>query len=121
MGCGEATLFALKEMRTHGLGKLWKFALGNSRQDYGSCDFATKTIEVSIFFLSHATREESRDTIRHEIAHALVGNHLHDSRWKEIARRIGARPSAQPRYENEKERVGSLRLAGARKRKRRQM
>jgi predicted SprT family Zn-dependent metalloprotease len=121
MGCGEATTYAVRAFSRHGLSRRWKFALGNSLHDYGSCDFNTKTIEVSRVFLRHASRNEARDTILHEIAHAVAGTHLHDARWKSIAKRIGARPKAQPdSYERQKT-VAALAMARARKKSRRRV
>ena len=102
MGYGEAAVYALRAFHRHGLSRRWKFALGNSRQEYGSCDFSSRTIEVSRVFLKTATRKESIDTILHEIAHALAGTHLHNKKWKSIAERIGARPLAQPKKYGEK-------------------
>ena len=42
--------------------------------------------------------EEVRDTILHEVAHALVGpGHGHDTVWKATAAQVGARPQRRGR------------------------
>jgi len=118
MNCGDATEYALWAFKVYKLGKRWKFAIGGSKNEYGSCDFKTKTIEVSKVLLKKSTLAEAEDTILHEIAHALRGNHLHDKKWKEIAEKVGALPSAQKSYEGEKVHK-TARMAKARKRVRR--
>lgn len=57
----------------------------------GMCYHHTKIIAYSANFL-HAPPEEIRDTLLHEIAHALVGpNHGHDEVWRAMAVSIGAK------------------------------
>ena len=57
------------------------------------CRYGTRTIELSVFLVDRNGPEEVRDTILHEIAHALVGpGHGHDAVWKRQCIEIGARP-----------------------------
>jgi predicted SprT family Zn-dependent metalloprotease len=50
---------------------------------------------LSAHFAERNGDDEVRDTILHEIAHALVGpGHGHDGVWKAKCREIGARPEA---------------------------
>ena len=59
----------------------------------GLCHYVAKTIELSIHFVDHNGPEEIRDTILHEIAHALVGaGHGHNATWKKKCVEIGAKP-----------------------------
>src|SRR5262249_45335961 len=54
-------------------------------------------IELSVYFVELNDAEAIRDTILHELAHALAGRggeYGHGPLWKEIALRIGARPTS---------------------------
>jgi predicted SprT family Zn-dependent metalloprotease len=87
-----ATL-ARELMDAHGLTD-WTFQLTNGRETIGWCREGTRTIAVSRHHIAHHTDEQIRDTILHEIAHALATS-LDDSHgyvWQSIARRIGANP-----------------------------
>lgn len=58
----------------------------------GKCRHASKTIEIASWLLN-APEEKQRDTLLHEVAHAIAGaGNGHNSIWRQIARRIGARP-----------------------------
>jgi predicted SprT family Zn-dependent metalloprotease len=80
-------------MIEHGLyDKGWKFDIDNAKSRVGLCSHNKQIISVSRHFL-HNSDEEIKDTILHEIAHALIGaEHGHDALWRTTARRIGARP-----------------------------
>lgn len=76
-------------MRAHGLID-WRLTLDNARRRAGQCDFSKKTISLSRLYISHADLQHIRDTILHEIAHALVGpSHGHNAIWQKKAREIG--------------------------------
>jgi predicted SprT family Zn-dependent metalloprotease len=88
----EARKLALALMAHHGL-EGWSFAFNRRKRTLGLCLYGARTIELSMFFVDRNDTEEIRDTILHEIAHALVGpGHGHDAVWKTKARAIGARP-----------------------------
>jgi predicted SprT family Zn-dependent metalloprotease len=88
----EARRLALELMARHGLTG-WGFAFNRHKRGMGLCRYATRTIELSIHLVDRNSPEEVRDTILHEIAHALVGpGHGHDAAWKRTCREIGARP-----------------------------
>jgi predicted SprT family Zn-dependent metalloprotease len=79
-------------MAQHGL-RGWSFAFNRRKEAVGLCVFDRRTIELSIYFVERNPEEEIRDTILHEIAHALVGaQHGHDKVWQEKCSEIGARP-----------------------------
>lgn len=80
----------------------WTFKLNTNKTQRGVCKFTKtdrrtgiqrpiKRIEVSVHLLSLPNPEqEVRNTLLHEIAHAMVGpGHNHDHVWKSAARRIG--------------------------------
>jgi predicted SprT family Zn-dependent metalloprotease len=84
---------ALQLMAEHGLHD-WRFAFNHRKQAMGLCVYHRKAIELSIYFVERNNPLEAiRDTILHEIAHALVGpGHGHDKVWKRKCIEIGARP-----------------------------
>lgn len=71
----------------------WNFGWDNAKRRMGCCHHGTRRITMSRYFVERNGLDEIRDTLLHEIAHALVGpRHGHDTTWKAMARRIGARP-----------------------------
>lgn len=80
---------AAQLMDEHGL-QGWRVKLDHARRRAGQCDFSAKTISLSRHYVRHAEASHIRDTILHEIAHALVGHrHGHDAVWRQKAREIG--------------------------------
>lgn len=81
-------------LELYGLKQLgWSFKLNTNTQRVGVCKFDIKRIEFSQHFMERNSEYEIRDTILHEIAHALVGpHHGHDAVWRAKCREIGARP-----------------------------
>lgn len=76
-------------MRLHGL-EGWKLKLDHARRRAGQCDYTAKTISLSRHYVRYAETAHIKDTILHEIAHALVGpHHGHDLVWRNKAREIG--------------------------------
>ena len=80
---------AIKLMDAHGLVG-WRIKFDHARRRAGQCDYTNKTISLSRLYVRHADIDHIRDTILHEIAHALVGpRHGHDAVWRQKAREIG--------------------------------
>jgi predicted SprT family Zn-dependent metalloprotease len=85
---------ARRLMAKHGLSD-WTFTLGRGRETFGRCAHGTKTITISRHHVEHHTPAQVRNTILHEIAHALADPHAgHGEEWKTICRKIGAVPEA---------------------------
>jgi len=86
------------EMDAHGLGaRGWVAKLDDARKRFGVCRMGPREISLSRPLIHLNSEEEVRDTILHEIAHALAWirhreNCGHDARWKAICVEIGARP-----------------------------
>lgn len=79
---------AAELMLQHGL-KGWSFKFNNARRRHGVCRYAKRTIELSRHILPLG-EAHVRDTLLHEIAHALVpAKHGHDHVWRAKAREIG--------------------------------
>ncbi len=73
----------------HGLGD-WTLVFDRAKRRAGICRYATRQIGLSAPLTSLHAEADVRDTILHEIAHALVGpSHGHDAVWRRTAVRIG--------------------------------
>lgn len=84
----ELASLARTMMDQHGLHR-WKFAWCNDKTTAGWCFYSQKTIKFSTHFLEMGDFH-IKQTILHEIAHALVGSgHGHDAVWKAKGREIG--------------------------------
>ena len=85
----EVAAEAERLMSRHGLTG-WSFQFEDASKQAGVCVFGLNVIGLSRLYCLHATDPQVRDTILHEIAHALVGpKHNHDAAWKAAARSIG--------------------------------
>ncbi len=83
-----ATL-ARELMANHGLNP-WSFQFDNGTKRAGCCDYANQVISLSYEYVKHAGEHAIRNTILHEIAHALVGRaHHHDAVWRAKAIDLG--------------------------------
>ncbi len=83
--------YALAEhlLEVHGL-PAWTVAYDSAKRRAGVCRFATRTLGLSAPLTTLHSEAEVRDTILHEIAHALVGpRHGHDETWRRTAVAIG--------------------------------
>lgn len=77
----------MTEHQLHG----WTVVADRAKTRAGVCRFATRQIGLSRPLTELHSEEEVRDTILHEIAHALVGpDHGHDRVWRAKAREIGS-------------------------------
>jgi hypothetical protein len=86
-------------IREHGL-KGWKARIDvgsvfpDKEQTFGFCLVGLKQIHITPFCIQRCTPLEIKDTVLHEIAHALVGNgvkHAHGVEWQGMAEKIGVR------------------------------
>jgi len=89
----QIKLFALEQMEKWGVSD-WNFVWDNKAvQRYGQCRYGSKEIGISKKLASINSLEETKDTVLHEIAHALTGpGHGHDRLWKQKCVLVGARP-----------------------------
>ena len=85
----DAEAMALRLMRAHGLGD-WRFDFDRAKTRAGICKYDLHEIGLSRTLTQLHTEAEVRDTILHEIAHALVGpEHGHGPVWRAKALAIG--------------------------------
>ncbi len=85
----DAIHIALELMNRHGLVG-WRVKLDHARRRAGQCDYNSRVISLSRLYIRKADKDHIRDTILHEIAHAIVGpRHGHDVVWRQKAREIG--------------------------------
>jgi predicted SprT family Zn-dependent metalloprotease len=76
-------------MDQHGL-TAWKIIWTRAKRTHGRCNYTARTLEFSSVAFAHIGEAEVRDTILHEIAHALAGHAAaHGYRWQTICRQIG--------------------------------
>jgi len=95
MDCESAKQIANELMNEHGLiARGWSFAFNRRKQALGLCNYGSKRIELSIWFVLSNAQDEVVDTVRHEIAHALVGHKAgHGPVWMAQCQAIGALPN----------------------------
>lgn len=77
----------------------WSFEWCRTKSSLGTCRFYSPTdntrgiIRLSSNWMSLISEEEARDTVLHEIAHALAGYYdNHGPIWQRYAIKIGAKP-----------------------------
>ncbi|MDO5504398.1 MAG: SprT-like domain-containing protein [Actinomycetia bacterium] len=89
MRTSAALRLARELMNAHGLHD-WSVGLDRAKTRAGATRFALRRITLSAPLTRAHDEAMVRDTILHEIAHALVGpSHGHDRVWKAKAREIG--------------------------------
>lgn len=81
----------------------WTFAWNNRAGAFGICNYLEQTIQLSVALTCSETEYATRQTILHEIAHAIAGpDAKHGPRWKAVARSIGVKnPKARRVYSAE--------------------
>lgn len=90
MDLDAAADLATELMTRHGPAG-WSFRFDRARVRAGACHHNTRTISLSPWITAAHDEAQVRDTLLHEIAHALVGpRHGHDAVWQARAREIGA-------------------------------
>lgn len=90
MNLNDAKLLAERLMTDNGLIPHWTFRFDRAVRRFGCCYWRKRMITLSRVLTELNAAAEVRDTILHEIAHALVGpGHWHDKAWKAKAAEIG--------------------------------
>lgn len=84
--------FKLRELGLWAEG--WRFGWSSSVRSVGWCDYKTRTIKISKnFFTVFKNREDVKDIVLHELAHAKAGYLAgHGPAWKNVCKELGANP-----------------------------
>ena len=92
----EVVWIALDLMRDHGLlAAGWTFEVSRNNRCYGKCYWDRKLIRISGPLSAINSPEETRNTILHEIAHALAPRGAgHGPLWKRVCVNVGCEPIA---------------------------
>ena len=99
MNLFEAQKQAQILMIQHGLID-WSFKFNNRKSAYGLCSYTKRTIFLSEQLVPYMKESEVKNTILHEIAHALVGpGHNHNHVWRRKAREIGCNANRTSSYD----------------------
>lgn len=81
---------AAEELIATHLDPSWSFAFDNAKRRAGACDYTRKRITVSRYLAARYDDETNRQTLLHEVAHALAGPRAgHGASWKRTARALG--------------------------------
>jgi len=96
----KAVTLARKLMNQHGLDTL-TLKISSSKRTLGTYQYRTSArgvhepvqIKLSKYWLKILDEDQVRDTVLHEIAHALTPDHGHDHVWQQMARKLGVSPS----------------------------
>lgn len=92
MNLYEAAHLARSLITEHGLAG-WSFAFDHARRRFGACNFTRRRITLSRPLVLLNGIDEVRDTVLHEIAHALCPpGEGHGRRWRATCARLGAKP-----------------------------
>lgn len=69
--------------------KNWTVTINNRKTAFGICDYNKKQIQLSILLIPEMTEDAIKDTIIHEIAHALTKGNGHNYIWKRKCIELG--------------------------------
>lgn len=79
-------------MTEHGLLRIWKVTYQKRHRELGVCRYDIRTLSFARTLVALGQPWLMMDVLLHEIAHALAGpGHGHGPKWRQIAKRIGAR------------------------------
>lgn len=96
MQLADAQKLAKDLMQQHGLinnelgSPNWRFEFDRSVRRFGACHYNQRKITISAELTARNVEARVRDTLLHEIAHALAGHKAgHGLQWQNICRAIG--------------------------------
>lgn len=67
----------------------WTFRWNRRKTAWGTCNYRTRTIELSTALYPVMSQSDVRETILHEVAHALTPGQGHGRYWRVAARAFG--------------------------------
>ena len=109
----EIETYAIQKLKDWALDtKGWTFGWNTRRASFGVCRVRSKRIELSTFLFPIINKEERKDTVLHELAHALDaeerGYSNHDRNWKLKAIMVGAKPQRCKNLDQAEEKRATL-------------
>jgi len=79
-----------RELFDEHLDGTWTFAFDHAKRRAGNCDFRRRRITLSRYLVARYDDATNRQTLLHEIAHALAGHAAgHGPAWRRTAHAIG--------------------------------
>src|SRR5690242_11321616 len=86
LNLADAKRLAEQLMKTHNVSLAWSFRFDSAKVRFGKCDYRGREITLSRHLVELNDEAEVRDTILHEIAHALVRPNVgHGPAWQRVA------------------------------------
>ena len=67
----------------------WSVTVNRRKRAFGLCSYTKKEISLSTYLVPVMTDKAIKDTIIHEIAHALTKGHNHDRVWQRKCLELG--------------------------------
>lgn len=68
----------------------WNLTFNNRKRALGICSYTKKEVQISLQFMTTCDEDRIRNTVAHEIAHALVGHKAgHNRVWRSTHRALG--------------------------------
>jgi len=89
MTINQVSFLATGLISNHSELMFWSFVFHNKKSSFGTCNHKKREIQISSLLFPVMSDEAIRDTILHEIAHALTRGHHHDYVWKSKCRELG--------------------------------
>jgi hypothetical protein len=102
----ETITLGLKLKNKHPELNDWKVTLNNRVRSFGLCSYSKKEIQMSKSIIPYMSDESIKNTLIHEIAHALTKGHSHDWVWSQKCIELGGdgkRVGGDNKYENGKD------------------
>jgi SprT protein len=94
MDLDDARSLAAELMLQHKLPREWSFVFDRSKVRFGKCDYGKKRISLSRYLVEANGIAAVRETILHEIAHALAPRGAgHGPVWRAMAAAVGCNGS----------------------------
>jgi predicted SprT family Zn-dependent metalloprotease len=92
MELAKAEKLANSLIKKYGL-KGWIFKFDYAKRRFGTCNYEHKLITLSKHLTVLNEDDEVKDTLLHEIAHALTPGDNHGEKWQQACLKLGAKPN----------------------------
>lgn len=99
----ESVRLANELLHKHSELNMWDVTTNNRKHAFGLCGYHSREIQLSEYLIPFMSEEAIRNTIIHEIAHALTKGHSHDNVWRRKCIELGGdgkRVGGKEKYED---------------------